>query len=105
MYHCIESLVYDLSIVAYKVQIYLNKDRSASAALLQKVERLEAKAIVFTVDVAWDSKRTLDVRSKAGASGSPRLSKSDKKPAGVSQKIGSYQDRDLSWRDIAFIRV
>ncbi|KAJ5621817.1 hypothetical protein N7528_005049 [Penicillium herquei] len=46
-------------------QLYLNKDRSESEKLIQRVENLGAKAIVFTVDVAWESKRTLDVRSKA----------------------------------------
>ncbi|KAJ5730824.1 uncharacterized protein N7483_005332 [Penicillium malachiteum] len=46
-------------------QLYLNKDRSESGKLIRKVEKLGAKAIVFTVDVAWESKKTLEMRSKA----------------------------------------
>jgi len=45
-------------------QIYLNKDRKASEALLEKVTKLGASAIMFTVDAAWRSKRTRDVRAK-----------------------------------------
>ena len=48
-------------------QIYLNKDRKASEALLQKVTDLGASAIMFTVDAAWRSKRTRDVRAKSTA--------------------------------------
>ena len=45
-------------------QIYLNKDRKASEALLKKVTDLGAAAIIFTVDAAYRSKRTRDVRAK-----------------------------------------
>ncbi|VUC30166.1 unnamed protein product [Clonostachys rosea] len=86
-----------------RVQLYLNRDRSASAALLKKVENLGAKAIVFTVDMAWDSKRTLDVRAKAGAS-MPSTIPHKKNGGGVAQAIGGYQDRNLTWKDISFIR-
>lgn len=68
------------------------------------MERLGAKAIVFTVDVAWDSKRTLDVRTKTAMPGSPS-ERSQRKNAGVAQAIGGYQDRDLTWKDISFIRA
>lgn len=45
-------------------QIYLNKDRKASEILLEKVTNLGAAAVIFTVDTAWKSKRTRDVRAK-----------------------------------------
>jgi isopentenyl diphosphate isomerase/L-lactate dehydrogenase-like FMN-dependent dehydrogenase len=45
-------------------QIYLNKDRKASEVLLEKVTKLGAAAVIFTVDTAWKSKRTRDVRAK-----------------------------------------
>uniref|UniRef100_A0A8H7TSA9 Uncharacterized protein n=1 Tax=Bionectria ochroleuca TaxID=29856 RepID=A0A8H7TSA9_BIOOC len=64
-------------------QLYLNKDRAASETLIQKVEKLGAKAIVFTVDVMWQSKRTMDVRAKLPS------------PA---------EDYNLTWSDLAFIR-
>ncbi|KAI4595221.1 Cytochrome b2, mitochondrial precursor [Pestalotiopsis sp. 9143b] len=81
--------------------LYLNKDRSVSKSLMEKVERLGAKAIMFTVDVCWQSKRTMDVRSKAtpGQSSAPSSA-----PKGVSQAISGYQDTNLTWNDIPFIR-
>jgi L-lactate dehydrogenase (cytochrome) len=93
-------------------QIYLNKDRAASANLLQKVEELGAKAIIFTVDVSWASKRTLDVRSKTTKAKQSRKpghesipNKSTASSRSFADAIGGYQDRNLTWEDISFIRV
>lgn len=72
---------------------------------------LGASAIIFTVDTAWQSKRTRDVRAKThieapikdssvGASGSP-----SKAPLGIGKAISGYQDTNLTWGDIDFIRV
>jgi L-lactate dehydrogenase (cytochrome) len=85
------------------MQLYLNKDREISSALIRKVEQLGAQAIVFTVDVCWQSKRTLDVRSKETP---PRASTvSTSSPKGVSEAISGYQDSNMTWKDIDFIRV
>ncbi|WWC89600.1 uncharacterized protein L201_004525 [Kwoniella dendrophila CBS 6074] len=87
-------------------QIYLNKDRKVSEKLLEKVTQLGASAIIFTVDTPWRSKRTRDVRSKvavAPPSSSDGQTKS-KAPLGVSQAISGYQDTNLTWNDIGFIR-
>lgn len=72
----------------------------------------KAAAVIFTVDTAWKSKRTRDVRAKAiveapiketeGTKGGGRGSKA---PMGVSQAISGYQDTNLTWGDIDFIRV
>ncbi|OWZ44500.1 L-mandelate dehydrogenase [Cryptococcus neoformans Tu259-1] len=87
-------------------QIYLNKDRAASIALLKKVTALGANAIIFTVDTAWRSKRTMDVRAKAQVAPPPSSSGQQKSasPLGVSQAISGYQDTNLTWKDIDFIR-
>ncbi|WVQ83117.1 hypothetical protein IAT38_005255 [Cryptococcus sp. DSM 104549] len=87
-------------------QIYLNKDRAASIALLEKVNRLGADAIIFTVDTAWRSKRTRDVRAKAHVAPPPSSSgqEKSKSPLGVSQAISGYQDTNLTWGDIDFIK-
>lgn len=91
-------------------KIYLNKDRSASEALLRKVEKLGARGIMFTVDTSWDSKRTLDERTKRLANSAIMAAKptnSDTAPAQglpVGKAISGYQDHNLSWSDIAFIR-
>lgn len=94
-------------------QIYLNRDRKKSEELLAKVTQLGAAAVIFTVDVAWQSKRTRDRRSKAiVAAPNPTSSGSDKpgkgtagaQNAGVSQAISGFQDPHLIWDDIDFIR-
>lgn len=89
-------------------QVYLNTDRRESEAVLQKAARLGAKAIVFTVDVMRQSKRTLDVRSKRPSK--PWYSPSGDAPEpepkkSVSESIGGYQDFNLTWADLDFIRV
>ncbi|KAH8745573.1 mitochondrial fmn-dependent dehydrogenase [Diaporthe sp. PMI_573] len=77
-------------------QIYIDRVRSVSEKILRKVEKLGAKAIVFTVDVCWESKRTLDVRAKGAF---PKTS------LGAFMAMGGLQDRNLTWNDIAFIRI
>ncbi|BEI85332.1 hypothetical protein CcaverHIS002_0507330 [Cutaneotrichosporon cavernicola] len=93
-------------------QIYLNRDRAASERLLEKVTALGANAIIFTVDVAWQSKRTRDVRGKAAVAapiettdaGKGDRGGAGKQGAGVSSAISGYQDPHLVWSDIEFIR-
>ncbi|KAL7419080.1 hypothetical protein Q5752_005916 [Cryptotrichosporon argae] len=97
-------------------QIYLNKDRKASEALLRKVTALGAAAVIFTVDVAWQSKRTRDVRAKTTVAapiettggdkdkGTGGKTGASKAPLGVSQAISGFQDTHLVWDDIDFIR-
>ncbi|WVW83603.1 hypothetical protein I302_105624 [Kwoniella bestiolae CBS 10118] len=87
-------------------QIYLNKDRKASEALLHKVTELGASAIIFTVDTPWRSKRTRDVRAKTAVAPPPSSDgqTKSKSPLGVSQAISGYQDTNLTWSDIGFIR-
>ncbi|KUL86062.1 hypothetical protein ZTR_06433 [Talaromyces verruculosus] len=83
-------------------QLYLNKDRSQSETLIRKVEKLGARAIMFTVDTSWDSKRTLDSRAKAPTSADASSATVATLP--VNRAISGYQDRNLTWDDIAFIR-
>ncbi|KAH6681172.1 mitochondrial fmn-dependent dehydrogenase [Plectosphaerella plurivora] len=88
-------------------QIYLDKNRENSKELLRKVEKLGASAIVFTVDVMQQTKRTLDVRTKTIANPSPKTPKAAAPApamAGVSASISGYQDFGLTWGDVDFIR-
>lgn len=84
--------------------MYLNKDRQKSREVLRQADSLGAKAIVFTVDVMQQTKRTLDVRTKTLSNPSPKAAKQPA-PAGVSASISGYQDFGLTWGDIDFIRV
>jgi len=89
-------------------QVYLAKDRQKSREVLQKVDKLGAKAIVFTVDVMCQSKRTLDVRTKVTSNPSPKTTQSAPPAAGmagVSAALAGYQDTSMTWKDIDFIRV
>lgn len=90
-------------------QIYLNKDRSQSEKLLAKVTNLGAAAIMFTVDTPYRSKRTRDVRAKTTVQAPIKSTTAEDKPSaaplGVSQAISGYQDTNLTWDDISFIRV
>lgn len=91
-------------------QLYLNKDRAASERLLAKVTELGCNGIMFTVDAAVHSKRTLDQRAKGVPDAPPPSSQKDDKlrkgkgPVGVAQAISGYQDDQLVWDDIKFIR-
>lgn len=87
-------------------QIYLNKDRAKSAELLRKIEAAGVAAVIFTVDVAWQSKRTLDRRAKTSVA-APESSSAGEgtQGAGVAAAISGYQDSHLVWDDIDFIRV
>ncbi|KAF2117651.1 FMN-dependent dehydrogenase [Lophiotrema nucula] len=76
-------------------QIYIDRVRSVSAEILQKVERLGVRAIIFTVDVGWGSKRTLEARTNGTI---------PKSSLGAFMAMGGLQDRNLSWDDIAWIR-
>lgn len=91
-------------------QLYLNKDRSASSALVERVTKLGASAIILTVDVCWQSKRTLDVRQKlkevsdVPAPKSITTPTSSPKEKSVSEQISGYQATNLTWDDIAFVK-
>ena len=91
-------------------QLYLNKDRSASSALVERVTQLGANAIILTVDVCWQSKRTLDVREKLKEVSDSPAPKSITAPAAspkeksVSEQISGYQATNLTWDDIRFVR-
>ncbi|KAL5398386.1 hypothetical protein PMIN03_007677 [Paraphaeosphaeria minitans] len=85
-------------------QIYLNKDRSASSALIKRVTQLGASAIILTVDVCWQSKRTLDVRAKLEEVKDAPTPLPEVKDKSVSETISGYQDTNLTWSDIAFVK-
>ncbi|KZT10355.1 uncharacterized protein LAESUDRAFT_644780, partial [Laetiporus sulphureus 93-53] len=87
--------------------IYLNKDRSASEALIKRVEAQGFKAIMLTVDSAVAGKRELDQRAKAAdLQDMPAAfgSSSTGNGLGVAHAISGYQDPDISWNDIPWLR-
>ncbi len=85
-------------------QLYVNKDRSKTEALLKDVTASgKIKAILVTADLAVVSKREADERVKQDDNfGSP---KTDKKGAGLARQTGSFIDPALSWNDLAWLRA
>ncbi|KAH9926689.1 FMN-dependent dehydrogenase-domain-containing protein [Fomitopsis serialis] len=87
-------------------QLYLNKDRRASEALVKKIEAQGFKAIMLTVDSAVPGKRELDQRAKGEDfnDGPSTFGKSESSGLGVAHAISGYQDPDILWDDIPWLR-
>lgn len=85
----------------YLFQLYVNRDRSKTAALLQQLERVpQIRAIFVTADLAVVSKREADERLKTPTAGGSV----DKKGGGLARTTGSFIDPGLNWKDIAWLR-
>ncbi|BEJ12905.1 hypothetical protein CspHIS471_0300790 [Cutaneotrichosporon sp. HIS471] len=90
------------------MQLYVDKQRSNSEALLHKVTSLGLKGVVVTVDCASPGKREADERNRATVEASSGLAGGvagrDKKGGGVGRTTGAYIDPRLKWEDLAWIR-
>ncbi|KAG8814621.1 Cytochrome b2, mitochondrial precursor [Serendipita sp. 399] len=75
-------------------QLYMNRSREASEALLRKVEGAGFSAIFLTVDAAVPGKRERDQRVKGEFAG-PAVNGQDRVGNGVAQAISGYQDPDI----------
>lgn len=90
-------------------QLYVDKQRHKTAALLKSLEGLpQIRALFVTVDLPVVSKREADerVRSQesAGAYGKDSKSGVDKKGGGLARTAGAFVDWSLSWDDLAWIK-
>lgn len=89
-------------------QLYVDKDRSKSEALLKKVEEQGCKAIFVTVDAPVPGKREADERVQADESISTPMSgqraKNDAKGGSLGRIMGKYIDASLSWEDLSWLR-
>ncbi|KAF8323818.1 mitochondrial cytochrome b2-like protein [Clavulina sp. PMI_390] len=97
-------------------QLYVNKDRPKSTALLQRIASYKTdagvrlfKAIVVTVDCPAPGKREPDERVKAevdlelGVTGA-QAAAPDAKGGGIGRAMGGFIDPKVTWADIAWIR-
>ncbi|KAI0089155.1 FMN-dependent dehydrogenase-domain-containing protein [Irpex rosettiformis] len=84
-------------------QLYMNKDRNASEKLIRGLEGQGFKAIMLTVDAAVPGNREIDKRSKGFTVG-PAHGKSGTEGQGVALAISGYQDPDVCWEDIPWIK-
>lgn len=90
------------------MQLYVDKQRKNSEALLTRVNNLGLKAVFVTADCASPGKREADERNRAAVEVQSGISggvvQRDKKGGGVGRTTGAYIDPKLSWDDIAWIR-
>ncbi|KAI6913114.1 cytochrome b2 [Hortaea werneckii] len=90
-------------------QLYVDKQRHKTEAVLQKLEKEEqVKALFITVDLAVVSKREADERIRTQETTSVYMSgeknKVDKKGGGLARTTGSFIDWTMSWDDLAWVR-
>ncbi|KAK4056776.1 hypothetical protein OIO90_002328 [Microbotryomycetes sp. JL221] len=92
-------------------QLYVNRDRTKTEAVLKRVVEAGYKAICVTVDAPVAGKRERDERSKMDADSAAddsmrdAVSKSEAdKPQGIAQNLGSYVDASLSLSDLKWIK-
>jgi L-lactate dehydrogenase (cytochrome) len=91
-------------------QLYMDKNRAKSAALLRHVQARGAKGVFLTVDAPVIGKREADERIKLdGDTGisSPMTgvsARNDKKGGALGRVMGGFIDPTTVWDDIAWIR-
>ncbi|KAL2809987.1 FMN-dependent dehydrogenase-domain-containing protein [Aspergillus granulosus] len=90
-------------------QLYVNREREKSAALLRQCSaNPNIKAIFVTVDAAWPGKREADERVKADESLSvpmaPSQARNDSKGGGLGRVMAGFIDPGLTWEDLVWVR-
>ncbi|PGH16461.1 hypothetical protein AJ79_01792 [Helicocarpus griseus UAMH5409] len=93
----------------YFFQLYVNKDRAKSAALLQECSaNPRIRAIFITVDAAWPGKREADERVRADESLSVPMSsqraQNDSRGGGLGRVMSGFIDPALTWEDLVWAR-
>ncbi|KAI0869863.1 mitochondrial cytochrome-like protein b2 [Hypoxylon argillaceum] len=89
-------------------QLYVDKDRRKSEALLRRVRERGVKAVFVTVDAPVIGKREADERLRADETMrlpmSGMAAKNDAKGGSLGRIMGHFIDASLTWDDIAWIR-
>jgi L-lactate dehydrogenase (cytochrome) len=89
-------------------QLYVNKDRSKSAALLAQAEKLGVKAIFLTIDAPDTGKREADERVRSDQSFHVPMTgasiSDSNKSSGVARTTGAFIDNGLTWEIVPWIR-
>ena len=89
-------------------QLYVNKDRSKSAEVIARANKVGMKAIFVTVDAAGRGKRESDERLVVDEivinPVTGQRAETDRKGGGLTRMMGSYIDQGLVWEDLKWIR-
>jgi isopentenyl diphosphate isomerase/L-lactate dehydrogenase-like FMN-dependent dehydrogenase len=94
--------------VRLHVQLYVNKDRAATAALVRGLRSAGYGGLMLTVDAAIAGNRERDRRAQGvptAAQGPAHGVQGTGAGAGVAHAISGYQDPDVAWEDIAWLRT
>ncbi|EJT97504.1 hypothetical protein DACRYDRAFT_96985 [Dacryopinax primogenitus] len=83
-------------------QLYMNRSRQRSREIIEAVDKMGFKGIMLTVDAPVPGKRERDIRAQGEDFQGPSEGKAEGK--GVAQSISGYQDPDVNWADIAWIK-
>ena len=89
-------------------QLYVDKNRENSRKLLERAQKVGAKAIFLTVDAPIPGKREADERimtdgtHQSGMSGAK--ASNDSKGGSLGRSMGGFIDASVSWRDIPWLR-
>ena len=94
-------------------QLYVYRDRAATAALVARAEQAGCRALVLTVDVPVSGSRERDVRNgfvlpagleiaNVAASGYGKMHNVE--GSGLAAYISQHLDPSLSWKDVAWLR-
>jgi len=82
----------------------MNKDRTVTENVIRRLQNDGFSAIMLTVDAAMPGKRELDQRTKGDWEGPAANGKVSNESKGIAHSIGGYQDPDVCWNDIPWIR-
>jgi L-lactate dehydrogenase (cytochrome) len=89
-------------------QLYVNKDRPRSEALIRHVASLGITTVFVTIDGPVQGKREADERVKAGEGLSTPMSgqkaKNDSRGGGIGRIMGNYIDPTFTWTDFDWLR-
>lgn len=87
-------------------QLYVNKDRAKTEAVIANAVQLGMRAIFITVDAAGRGKRESDERLRVDEIAiNPITGESlGKRGGGLTKTVGAYIDQALTWKDIEWVR-
>lgn len=93
---------------AFFFQLYVNKDRAKSEALLRHVRALGIDTVLVTVDAPMPGKREADERVKMDESLSTPMSgmkgSNDRRGGGIGRLMGGYIAPDFTWDEFTWLR-
>jgi L-lactate dehydrogenase (cytochrome) len=89
-------------------QLYVNKDRAKTEAILKQAQTHGFNAVLLTIDGPVPGKREADERIisniRISSAMSEVASSNDSKGGGLTRSTGRYIDSSLEWNDLKWLR-